>query len=214
MTRTANARLAGFLFLFYIATTAASMVLFDRATAGNGASAQIASVAQHVPQMRSGIVLSFLSIFDALILAVALYALTRDYDADLAMFALSCLVAEGVITAVYTIAMRTLLWIATDAAAATADLLGPLLLKALGWSGIVGATVFAVGSAVYAYLFLRARAIPVPLAWLGVAGSLVLAIGLPLGGAASPLMWIPVALFEVTLGAWLLIKGVRREEAV
>ncbi len=34
MTRTTNARLAGFMFLFYIATGVASIVLFNQATSG------------------------------------------------------------------------------------------------------------------------------------------------------------------------------------
>jgi hypothetical protein len=56
--------------------------------------------------------------------------------------------------------------------------------------------------------------IPVWLAWLGVIGSAVLVLGLPLELAGlldntlAQLMWIPVAVFELTLGPWLLIKGV------
>jgi hypothetical protein len=65
--------------------------------------------------------------------------------------------------------------------------------------------------------------IPVPLAWLGVVASVLLVVGLPLQGAgflhglATSLMWIPMALFEVPLALWLLVKGVtpatRREIA-
>jgi hypothetical protein len=36
MTRTANARLAGFTFLFYIAVALPAMILFDRATSARG----------------------------------------------------------------------------------------------------------------------------------------------------------------------------------
>src|SRR5438105_2181891 len=61
------------------------------------------------------------------------------------------------------------------------------------------------------------------LLWLGVLGSALIALILPMqltGSIAGPvtnLMWIPVALFEVTLALWLLIKGVapsaRRQSA-
>ncbi len=78
-----------------------------------------------------------------------------------------------------------------------------------------GATVFAVGSTLFSYLFLRARSIPVWLAWLGIFSSVLLVVGLPsqlVGLVKGPVvdyyMWIPMFVFEVTLALWLLIKGV------
>ena len=44
MTYTANARLAGFTFLAYIATGILSMILFSRAAAGTSAVARLASI--------------------------------------------------------------------------------------------------------------------------------------------------------------------------
>jgi hypothetical protein len=127
--------------------------------------------------MRLTVVLTLLTIFNALILGVALYTLTRDGALDLALLALTCRVAEGVINAIPAITMLALL---SDAAAANA--LGGLLLKVQAWSTTAGATVFAVGSTLYSYLFLRARSIPVPFAWLGVAASVLLVVTLPMAG--------------------------------
>jgi hypothetical protein len=220
MTRRTNARLAGFMFLFYIATGIAGMVLFDQATAGEGTAARLASIAAHVPHMRLIVVLTLLTIFNALVLAVALYALTRDEDPDIALLALMCRVAEGGINAILAIAMLALLWVATGTAVAdapdagAANAIGALLLKVQAWSTTVGATVFAVGSTLYSYLFLRARSIPVPLAWLGVLASVLLVVILPLEGIQlikGPMVgfiWLPMLVFEVTLALWLLIKGV------
>ena len=76
------------------------------------------------------------------------------------------------------------------------------------------ATFFAVGSTAFAYLLLRGRMIPVPLAWLGVVASAVLVVGLPLQlagwvhGPITSVMWLPMLAFEVPLGLWLLTKGV------
>ena len=76
------------------------------------------------------------------------------------------------------------------------------------------ATFFAVGSTAFAYLLLRGRMIPVPLAWLGVFASAVLVIGLPLRlagwlhGPITSLMWLPMLVFEISFALWLLIKGV------
>jgi hypothetical protein len=225
MTRKTNARLAGFMFLFYIATGVASMVLFGQATSGEGTAAKLASIARHATTVRLTVVLTLLTFVVAVVLAVTLYALTRDQDPDLAVMALCCRVGEGVIAAVSTVRTLGLLSVATastaaagpDAAAAIA--LGGLLLKMGGWAGIIAASCFAVGSTLYSYLFLRARSIPVPLAWLGVLASVLLVVALPLqlagfikvGFFAGPvgwLMWLPMLVFEVVLALWLLIKGV------
>jgi hypothetical protein len=219
MTRQTNARIAGFTFLFYIAVAFPSMRLFKTATNGEGIAAKLATLAQHTTEMRLIVLLVILSAFSAIVLSVTLYAITRDVDRELAMLGFACRLGEGLI---YVIPLTTLglLWLATatgpdapDAAAARA--LGSYLLKVDGWTTTASATVFAAGSTFFACCLLRGRLIPVPLAWLGVVGSALLVVALPLQlaeflrGPVTQLMWIPVALFELTLGPWLLIKGVR-----
>ena len=219
MTRTTNARIAGATYLFYIAAAFSDMVLFDRATSAEGIAAKLAGIAQHASDVRIAVVLSLLTCFAALVLAVTLYRITRDEDHDLAMLALTCRVGEGVLTAIFILATLGLLWLGTDAGANTPDggaayTLGAFLLKVQSWNTIIGATFFAVGSTLFSYLLLRGRMIPISLAWLGVLGSGLLVVGLPLQlagfikGSVTLFMWLPVALFEVTLGPWLLIKGV------
>ena len=69
-----------------------------------------------------------------------------------------------------------------------------------------------MGSTLFSYLFLRARSIPAPLAWLGVLASVLLLVALPLELVGfikvTFLMWIPMLVFEVAFALWLLIKGV------
>ena len=163
-------------------------------------------------------VLSVATALAALILAVTLYAITRGQDADLAMLAMTCRVGEGVVGASVPGSLA-LLWLATSAGVPAPDTtaalwLGALLLKIEAWKGLVSATLFAVGSTLFSYLFLRGRLIPVGLARLGVGASVLLAVGLPLqltevlAGAVPSLMWVPMLVFEVLLGLWLVTKGV------
>lgn len=219
LTRTTNARLDGSTFFCYIATSIAGAILFHQATRGDGTAARLASIAAHAPLVRLTFVLALLTIFEALVLGVALYALTRDEDRDLALLALTCRVAEGVINAMMAVAMLALLSVAAEAATAAApdvaasNALGPFLLRFQGWSTTVNAPVFAVGSTLYSYLFLRARSIPVPLAWLGMISSALLVMAVPseefglVKGAVLRFAWLPLP-FEVVLAFWLLIKGV------
>ena len=215
MTRQTNARIAGFTFLFYIAVGITSMVLSGRATGGEGTAAKLASIAQHATYIRIAVILTLLAAFSALVLAVTLFAITRDEDPDLAMLAMMCRVAEG-ITGVFVAGTLGLQWLATTSGANTPDAaaaqtLAAFLLKMDAWSP--AAILFAVGSTLFSWLLLRGRMIPVAMAWLGVFASVLLVVILPLqlvGLARAPIttvMWLPALVFELGLAMWLLIKG-------
>ena len=215
MTRKTNARIAGFTFLFYIAVGITSMVLSGRATGGEGTAARLASIAQHATYIRITVILTLFAGFSALVLAVTLFAITRDEDPDLAMLAMMCRVAEG-ITGVFVAGTLGLLWLATTSGAnapdtAAAQTLAAFLLRMDAWSP--AAILFAVGSTLFSWLLLRGRMIPVAMAWLGVFASVLLVVILPLqlvGLARAPittLMWLPALVFELGLAMWLLIKG-------
>jgi hypothetical protein len=221
MTRTANARIAGFTFLFYIAVGITSLVLSNRAISGEGIASKLASIAQHATDMRVIVVLTLLTSFSALVLGVTLYAITREQDPDLAMLALICRVVEGLNGVAGISGTLRLLWLATATGANAPDIgathaLGAFLLN----GGGAGPIFFAVGSMLFSWLFLRGRMVPVALAWLGVLASILLVVITPLqtaglfggsgswGSSVTWLMWLPMLVFEVTLALWLLIKGV------
>jgi hypothetical protein len=127
-------------------------------------------------------VLALVGSFSALVLAVTFYALTYQQDSDLARLGMMCRVIEA----------------------------------APGH----GEIYFAVGNTIFSWLLLRGRMIPVGLAWLGVTASSLLVMLLPLqiagwfGGPrawSSPFTWfvnLPVLVFQLTLAAWLIVKGV------
>ena len=216
MTRTTNARIAGFTFLAYIAAGITSMILFRQATSGEGVAAKLVSLGEHVTTVGVLVLLGLVQCFSAVVLAVTLYAITRDQDGDLAMLGLVCRVCEGVIGAVSIRATLTLLWLATTRGGDAPSTPAAHALAAYLFRDDVAlpATFFAVGSTAFTYLFLRGRMIPVPLAWLGVIASVVLVVALPLrlagwlDGTVATVIWLPMLAFEVPLGVWLLTKGV------
>jgi hypothetical protein len=123
------------------------------------------------------------------------------------MLALTCRVAEDVISGISMPETLGLLWLATATGANVPDrgaahVLGACLLRA---DMAVTATFFAVGSTLFSYLFLRGRMIPVTLAWLGVLASVLLGVGLPLQiagvlrGSMTQLMYLPMLAFESSL---------------
>lgn len=217
MTRTTSARIAGFTFLLYIAVAFPAMVLFGRATQGDGVAAKLATVAKHTADLRLSVLLGIISGFCALVLGVTLYGITHHEDRELALLACLCRAGEGLVGAVPVTTLGLVAPAATNgtsAADAASVAIGSLLLKWGDWSTTTAAILFAVGSSLFAWLLLRGRIIPRPLAWLGVVASALLVVVLPLdlagflGGPASQLVWIPIAAFELTVGPWLLIKAV------
>jgi hypothetical protein len=217
MSRTTNARIAGFTFLAYIAAGITYLILFRRMTAGEGIAAKLLSIAAHASDLGVLVLLGLIQCFSAIVLAVTLYAITRDEDSDLAMLGLLCRAGEGVIVGLSIPVMLTLVWLATAAGAdkpdtAAAHALAGYLLRD---DVALTASFFAVGSMAFAYLLLRGRMIPVPLAWIGVVASALLVVGLPLQLAGwlhdpiASLLWLPMLAFEVPLGIWLLARGVR-----
>jgi hypothetical protein len=219
MTRNATARVAGATFLLYIAIGITQMVMGGAITSGADTAAKLVSVAAHATRLRIDVLLDFLVSLVALALAVALYGITREEDQELATFALVCRIGEGLLGAFSIPASLSLLWLATGSAG-TGDAAGSYavaawLMKVRSFIPLVAAILFAVGSTIFSSLLLRGRMIPVALAWLGVASSVLLLVLLPaqligmLQGSVTQWIWLPMAVFEISLALWFLLKGVR-----
>jgi len=118
MTRTTNARVAGFTFLFYIAAGITSLVLAGQT---------------HVTD-----VLSLLTSFSALVLGVTLYMITREQGPALAILALTCRVLEAVSgeAAIFFAVGSTLFsWLL---------LRGRMIPVALAWLGVLASVLLVV----------------------------------------------------------------------
>ncbi|HWM23430.1 MAG TPA: DUF4386 domain-containing protein [Chthoniobacterales bacterium] len=80
----------------------------------------------------------------------------------------------------------------------------------------IGFVFLGLGSAVFSYVWLKSRYIPRALALLGIFGSLLLAV-MTLVTMVFPRVYevlgmsymMPMGLYEVGLGFWLLIKGIK-----
>jgi uncharacterized protein DUF4386 len=91
-------------------------------------------------------------------------------------------------------------------------------LEILGYR--IGAAFFALGTLAFAYLWYKSRYIPRPLAVWGILSSLLPLIVVPsvmlfprveevFGNIRRARTGIPMIIFEIVLGIWLLVKGVR-----
>jgi hypothetical protein len=220
MTRTTNARIAGFTYLFYSAIGICIELLMHQARGVDGDAAMLARIGQYATNVRLSILIVLLECFSALVLAVTLYGITRVQDQELAMLALVCRVAEAVLGTRNIPSYLGLLWLAKAGGGTgapdipTTNALRAFLLMP-GPSVPMGTIFFAVGSTIFSWLLLRGRMVPVSIAWLGVFATGLLVVVLPLqlaGFSTGPLtgyyQWLPALVFQIVLALWLLIKGV------
>ncbi len=169
MTLTTNARLAGVTFLLYIVAGMASMGLHGR------------------PNVTA--VLALVTSFSALLLGVALYAITHDVDPDLALLAMICRVVEGIpghdAAAIYFAVGSTIFaWLL---------LRGRLIPTALARLGVFASLLLVV---------------ILPLQRAGLLGG-----STSWSSSATWILWLPMLVFEVVLALFLLINGVRAPSA-
>jgi hypothetical protein len=220
MTRNRNARIAGFTYLFYAAIGICGDLLMRHAFGVEGDVAILARFGEYATEVRIDILIKVLEAFSAFVLAVTLYGITRDEDHELAMLALVCRVAEGVLGTLSIPVYLGLVWLAKAGVGpgapdiATTNALRTFLLMPEP-SVPLGTIFFAVGSTIFSYLLLRGRMVPVSIAWTGIFASGLLAVALPLelaGFPTGPLtgyyQWLPALVFQTMLALWLLIKGV------
>ena len=210
-----TARIAGLAFLLYIAAGLSSLALTHIAGAGEGEIGErLASMAANASLLRYAALLDLLCALCALILGAAFFAMTSAHGVAAAAFAMSCRFIEAGLIAASLSESLDVLDLAVEAPAA-GEPLQSLASFALRSEVLLTSVFFAVGSLVFAALFVRARSIPRALAWLGVIASLLLVFVLPLqlvGLLDDPRLawaWAPMLAFEVPLGLWLLIVGVR-----
>jgi Domain of unknown function (DUF4386) len=151
MTRTTNARIAGFTYLFYAAIGICSELLMHQAMGVDSDAAKLARIGQYATNVRLTILITLLECLSALVLAVTLYGITRDEDHELAMLGLVCRVAEGVLGSLNNIpSYLGLLWLAKARVGTgvpdipTTNALRAFLLMP-GASVPLGAFFFAVG---------------------------------------------------------------------
>jgi len=171
---------------------------------------------------RLGIVVDVITFATDVVIAWALYELLKSVDMSLALLGALLRVADAAILAVTTVSglvtLRLLSGVGYLQAFEPSQLqsLARLYVSVRGNGFPVGFVFLGLGSTVFAYLLLRSRYVPRALAGWGIFASLLLAIG-SLGVMLSPwfaanagmLYMVPMFFYEVPLGLWFLIRGVR-----
>jgi Domain of unknown function (DUF4386) len=156
-----------------------------------------------------------------IILIWALYIVLRPIDRNLAFLAVLFRLAENAVLCLATVSSLVVLKLLSGSASFKAfetgqlHSLAALALSAQGLGMNVAFILLGLGSTVFSYLWLKSRYIPRALAGWGIFASSLLAVGtlaiivFPSLGAVGLTYMVPMFFYEVGLGLWLLIKGLR-----
>jgi hypothetical protein len=216
VTQRIDAKVAGWAYLSYIAFAMSSSVLFGKAMGGGDISQRLLSLTHAMGLARVTVLMDLLQPVCALVLAVTLYQLVKTVNPTVALLAMVFRVGEGLLGFLPLLGKLELLQLAKAMAAGSA-----LELSDLAHGNevlhrpdeVFSEFCFVVGGFLFAALFLQGRLIPRWLAWIGVItigaqlGCVPLHIAGIIPGSVVNGMWLPILLYEVPLGIWLIAKG-------
>lgn len=214
------ARITGILF---IVATVASILGSIFTGSIVGAPDYLVQIAANKNLIIVGAFLAFVAAAGSAGIAISLYPVLRKYNEGLALGSVGFRLIEGVFYIVGILGLLSLLSLSQEyvgvgpQAASTFQTLGTLISAIRVWAGFVlGVIAFCLGAAMYYYVMYRARLVPRWLSVWGLTGlallfSMVLLIsfGESTSGPSGMqvLLAIPLALQEMVLGVWLIVKG-------
>ena len=208
--------------LFIVATTAS---LLGNSLTGPvlGGPDYLSSVSSHGNRIIAGALLSFLAAVTSSGIAISLYPVLKKYSEGLAIGAVGFRLIEGIFYMVGALCLLALLPVshqfvsAGTQDASTLQTIGHLLLALNDLAGFVfGVLAFCLGGLMYYLVFYQARLIP---RWLSVWGIVALVLlltavfltlfdGEPYSVSGNLIfLALPIALQEMVLALWLIIKG-------
>ena len=217
------AKVAGFLYLFTMVTANfAEFYARGRLIVAGDAVQTARNLAASELLFRLGTVSNLITFAAVVPLVVALYVVLEPINRNVALLAAFWRLAECSIFALVTLNDFVVLRLLNgaddlrvfDTRQLQAQAYTFIDLHGAGY--LIGLVFFGLGSTVSAYLWFKSHYIPRGLAALGIFASLLVAIVTlaimvfpGLATVAIPIYFAPIFIFEVALGLWLLIKGIR-----
>ena len=160
----------------------------------------------------------FIEAVGIVLLAVLLYTTLKKQNKIIARWAFGLWIVEAVTNAVRGISAFSLLYTSQEYVKAGApdssyfQTLGGLFYESIQFSYDVLMVFYCIGGILFYYLFIKSKYIPKVLPIWGLIAASLGFIGelFVLFGYAVPLyVFLPILPFELAIGLWLMIKGIR-----
>lgn len=212
-------RLLGAAFLIVVFTSLISGVLLTSAVGSGSVSDLLGHLADNVMVMRLSILTGLANSVGVVVLAALLYVVLKGQSRIVALIALGLWLSEAVLYAVSQVGSVALIPLSLDFVKAGAP--DPSYVQAMGaflYDGIakLGITLhmffYCVGGMLWYFLLYRSRYIPTVIPAFGLAAVSLGLVGVVLqllGNTVPIVVYLPILPFELTVGAWLLVKGIK-----
>ncbi len=210
----------------FIAATVASLLSTALLNPVFSGSDYLVKISAHQDRILAGGFFEIIAAFASAGIAVSLYPVLKRYGESLALGSVGFRLLEGGLYLVAAIGTFLLLQAGQDTTAGSPVPLylrtsGALLLTLRNQAGLTGVLAFYVGASMYYYVFYRSRLIPRWLSGWGLAGTALGALaGLLVlfrvtGYMSAPqvALNLPIAVNEMVLAIWLLVRGFRSSTA-
>jgi len=214
-------RLLGAAFLIVLFLTFSELWTLSIIETGS-VSDSLASISNSLMQLRISILLGILLSAGIVVLAVLLFLVFQKQNKPIALVALGWWLLEAITVAIRQMSVYALIPITLEYTKAGApdsshfQTLATLFFDVGHWVYDVHLWFVGLGGILWYYLFYRTKYIPRLLSIWGIVGvSLVLISGIIGGFEVRPLpLILPNALFELAIGLWLVVKGIKSYEPV
>ena len=211
-------RLLGAAFLIVILTSLIGGVLQNSAV-GTGSISDILSGAAHgVTQLRASVLVDLVTTLGIVAMAALLYRVLSGQDRVIALVALGFWLAEALFMAISKIGTLALIPVsqafvgAGTPEASAYQPLGEFLYQGLVKNGYTFHMFFYCSGGILWYsLLYRSRYVPRAISLFGLVAVLVALAGIvvELSGSSVPMIvYLPLLPFELTIGTWLLLRGI------
>jgi hypothetical protein len=214
------AKVVGVMYLFGFTAVFDEMYVRGRLIVANNASETTRNIVAHERLFRIGIAVDLLEMASMVVLITALYVVLKAVNPNLALLAVLWRMMEAVICVVMTLSSFDVLRVLSGAEYLRVfepdrlQTLARIYVGAHGAGYNVAEIFLGLGSTVFSYLWFKSRYIPRILAAWGVFASLLVAICTftsvvfpDFQDMSFPSGYVPIAIFELTMGFWLLLKG-------
>jgi len=212
-------KLLGAAFLFVFAASLISTQLVASVVGSGSISEILVNISASLTPIRISILVGLVTSVGIVVLAILLYVVLHKQNKTIALVALGWWLAEAILLAVSKIGLIALIPLSLEfvgvGAPSTSHFqsLGDFLYSGVYLKGDeIHMLFYSLGGVLWFYLFYISRYIPRVLSILGLVIESVGLIGMVLLLIAvnvNMLVFYPIAVLELAVGLWLMIKGVR-----
>ncbi|NIW11205.1 MAG: DUF4386 family protein [Gammaproteobacteria bacterium] len=199
-----------------VASAVSGLILLQPLIVSDNITESMTNIANNALQMRASIVVEMITAIGIVMLGALLYIVLHKQNKIIALVALGLYLIEAAILAASRIPAFALLRISQESVIAGhpayLQTLGNLFYESQSFGYDLHMLPFALGATLFYYLFFKSGFIPRVLSLWGLIAAPLALIGTLfalLGYDVPIVVFLPNLPFELTIGVWLMVKGIR-----